>query len=162
MPGMKGFTLIELLVVLALVSLMTGLAVVSLPAFLGTADFDEEADRLLLLLKTARREAVLDSLDYGFRAERGGYEFLLFDDAEQQWLRPPPPLHGRSLPADIHLTLDADGRATWLAGEGVPPVLILSSGEVTPFILTLTSAGDDLARTLKSDGYAELAWDEQE
>jgi len=43
---MKGFTLIEILVVLFIVSLLTGLVVANLPAFVSQADFEEEAERL--------------------------------------------------------------------------------------------------------------------
>ena len=41
-----------------------------------------------------------------------------------------------------------------------PRILLLSSGEMTPFEITI-ALGRDKARTLVSDGYSELAWQDE-
>ena len=71
---MKGFTLIEILVVLFIVSLLTGLVVANLPAFVSQADFEEEADRLKFVfeygLETAQVDAVEIGVELAFRQLR--------------------------------------------------------------------------------------------
>ena len=54
---MKGFTLIEILVVLFIVSLLTGLVVANLPAFVSQADFEEEAERLKFVFEYGHETA---------------------------------------------------------------------------------------------------------
>ncbi len=155
----RGFTLVEILVVLFVVTLMTGMVVVSLPSFTRNADFDQEMRRLSLLFDMARSEAELDSLEMGFKRTDKGYKFLIYHDASQTWQDRDAPFQERKLDEDFRLTLKTDEKsAIKLAGDGLPPVLILSSGEITPFTLRLESTPGGPARILKSDGYGKLEW----
>ena len=45
-------------------------------------------------------------------------------------------------------------------GKG-PPVLLTSSGETTPFELTLSDDDDELSRTLETDGFSDLRWQDE-
>ncbi len=157
----QGFTLVEILVVLFLITIMAGLVVISLPSFTTTQEFDEETARMELLLQMLQSEAVLDSSEYGFRTTREGYEFLGYNDGEQKW-EPlvEKPFQPRRLPDTVRLDVKADSEELAFAGEEVPPVLILSSGEMTPFKMTFESRIDRTFKTLESDGYGELTWQE--
>lgn len=157
----RGFTLIEILVVLFIVTILAGLIVTRIPAFGSNAAFDLEARRLHMLLKMARNDAELDSTEYGFRPTDNGYEFLFFDDGKQDWVRAPSPFHPRGLDEDITLTIRADNDEAAALGESLPPVLILSSGEVTPFRMTLSSRKFADSRVLVTDGYDEIRWQEE-
>ena len=157
----KGFTLIEILVVLLIITVLAGVTIARLPTFAQNAEFETEIRRLELLFNMAHQESILDSTEFGFRLTDDGYKFLKFDDGSQSWTDAESPFHERSLPDDLNLVIRADNDDFNLMGENLPPVLILSSGENTPFRLILQSRLQDTSRTLMSEGYGEFAWDQQ-
>lgn len=161
-PGDQGFTLIEILVVLFIVTILAGLTVASLPGFVQSADVDTETRRLELLFDMARTEAMMDSSEFGFRRTDKGYEFLRFDDGSQSWKKAPSPFHERKLPEDLRMTLRADTEGFRLLGENLPPVLVLSSGETTPFRIILESRYDGSEYTFIADGYGQFRWDHED
>ena len=162
----QGFTLLEVLIVLFVVSIMTGIAVISLPTFTQTDSFDHESERLKAVVRMLGEEAVLQSNDYGFEInlpEAGshfGYSFYLYDARYEEWqLLMEPPFNSRELPAEIRLFLEVEGKTLDFLAEDAPPVLILSSGEITPFDLRMSHAGNRvLEKTLTSDGYSDVDW----
>ncbi|MFP6792120.1 MAG: type II secretion system minor pseudopilin GspH [Pseudomonadales bacterium] len=160
-PISKGFTLIEILVVLLIVTILAGITVARLPAFSRTADFETETRRLQLLFSMAHQESILDSTEFGFRLTDDGYKFLKFDDGSQTWTDAESPFQKRSLPDELRLVIEADNDGFIFLGENLPPVLILSSGENTPFRLILQSSLQKTSRTLMSEGYGEFVWDKQ-
>lgn len=156
--GSLGFTLIEILVVLFIVSVMTGIVVANIPALTVTDAFDTEMDRLRTLLTMAHDEAITASEELGFRTVGTGYEFLRYDDVEQKWLLlEERPFRPRRLSDGQSVTLRVEDVTLNLDGEESPAVLLLSSGEVTPFELILE---DELgSRLLTADGYGGFEWD---
>ena len=165
----KGFTLLEVLVVLFIVSVMTGITVINLPGFAQTDGFDYESDRLKAVIGMLREDAIMQSNDYGLQIQRldagdnYGYEFYIYDAEYQDWQALTElPFSARSLPEEIALSLKVEGDDVQLQGEDAPPVLILSSGEVTPFTL-LIAHRDNVAlnRTLGSHGYSDVDWQEE-
>ncbi|MBT6583381.1 MAG: type II secretion system minor pseudopilin GspH [Gammaproteobacteria bacterium] len=160
-PIFKGFTLIEILVVLLIVTILAGVTIARLPTFSRNADFETETRRLQLLFNMARQESILDSTEFGFRLTDGGYKFLKFDDGSQSWKDAESPFQVRLLPDELRLVIEADSKGFSFLGENLPPILILSSGENTPFRLILQSKLQRASRTLMSEGYGEFVWDEQ-
>jgi general secretion pathway protein H len=158
---MRGFTLIEILVVLFIVSIMTGIAVVNLPQFTQTRDFDTEADRLKVVLEMLRDEALVQANEYGFKPETNGYQFFIYDDLQQNWvILEERPFIERELQGKVRLSLTVEGDELNLGEEGeAPPVLILSSGEISPFELEIQSEIDhEIVRILECDGYGAISW----
>ena len=158
---MRGFTLIEILVVLFIVSIMTGIAVVNLPRFTQSGNFDTEADRLKVVLEMLRDDALVQANEYGFKPERNGYQFYIYNDLQQNWLLlEERPFIERELQGEVKLSLTVEGDELKLGEEGeAPPVLILSSGEITPFELEIQSEIDHaLVRLLESNGYGVSSW----
>lgn len=157
----SGFTLIEILVVLFIVSIMSGIVVMNMPSLTQTRDFDAEAKRVKVLLEMARDEAVIQASEFGFRPEDHAYRFYIYDERRQRWEPVDQrPFQQYSLPDDIRLTLNVEGEAFQITEDDGPPVLILSSGDITPFNLTIRS-GRDSSMTLVSDGFAELRWKDE-
>ena len=158
---MRGFTLIEILVVLFIVSIMTGIAVVNLPRFTQTGGFDTEADRLKVVLEMLRDEALVQANEYGFKPETNGYQFFIYDDLQQNWvLLEERPFSERELQGEVQLSLTVEGDELKIDEQGeAPPVLILSSGEITPFELEIQSKIDrELVRILECNGYGAISW----
>ncbi len=161
-----GFTLIEIMVVLVIVTIMAAIAVASLPAFNRTGEFDTEQRRLMTLLLMAREEAVLQSTELGLAVGLDHYEFMRFNDLSRVW-QPisEPPFQPRRLPEGVELELTVTESSLRLgshdddddAGDS-PGVMLLSSGEITPFDLTMSMPELALSRTIHSDGYRAPAW----
>jgi general secretion pathway protein H len=161
----SGFTLIEILVVLMIVSIMSGVVIANMPSLTRSADFEAEVKRLQIVIELAREEALMQSNEFGFRLDRnsGGrlsaYSFYIYDDINQTWVSyDVPPLQPRETSEGIEMRLKIEGEGFRLEGEdeqGLPPVMLLSSGETTPFDLTIYQ-GRDLSVTLRSDGYTRI------
>ena len=160
-----GFTLVEILVVLLIVSIMSGIALANLPGFAQTRDFDTEARRLKKLLDMAREESVIQAAELGFAPTEDGYAFHVYDEFNQKWQEyEQSPFQQRSLPDNVEMRLEVENQEFTLTTEKkstTPPLLILSSGEITPFTLTLLQ-GAELQQSMRSDGYGDIEWLEDE
>ncbi len=167
----RGFTLVEILVVILIVSIMSGIVIASLPGFTRGADFETETRRVKALLELIREEALMQSTEYGFKLDTdgagrlNGYSFHVYDELNQAWVQfEEPPFRARELDEGIEARLDIEGEPFSLDeedDEATPSVMILSSGELTPFSLSIFQ-GRDLSRTLVSDGYGDLIWEDEQ
>ena len=152
--------------VLLIVSIMSSVVVLSLPSQTSSSDFDEEVARLKVLLELARDEALMQSSELGFRLDRDrtgaltGYSFYIYDDLNQTWNGfERSPFKPRQLEEGIQLQLliegDRDNFRLDDDEENIPPVMLLSSGETTPFELVIFSE-PDMTVSLSSDGYSQI------
>lgn len=151
----RGFTLLEIMVVIVIVAVIVSLAVISLGDNAGRR-LDEEARRVRTLLRLAADEAVLQGHEIGVVITADGYEFQIYDDRTRQWARMPASrlFRPRKMPDGVRLELFLDDQALVLpvgddeqpdgddddSGEPLlpqPQLLLLSSGEITPFELEL-------------------------
>jgi general secretion pathway protein H len=155
MPGRSaGFTLLELMVVLVLIGIIFSFAMLSMRGTDISDLMDQETRRLATLLELAADEAVLRGEELAVNFTDDGYEFLVLQD--NIWRSPEEDglLKAYSLPADIELRLEVEDDLPELGnlagredqhdeedGEEklTPQVFILSSGEITPFSVTLMS-----------------------
>jgi len=162
----RGFTLLEVLIVLFIISLMTGIAVVSLPSFTQSDYFDRESQRIRVLIRMLSEKAITQSNDYGLQINRYGgsgvygYEFFRYDEEYQEW-QPlnESPFKPRKLDLELSLSLRVEGKTFDVFARGAPPVLMLSSGEMTPFELDIRQEKKSgLLKTLNTDGYSDVDW----
>nr|WP_167492553.1 type II secretion system minor pseudopilin GspH [Pseudomonas leptonychotis] len=157
----KGFTLIELLVVLVILGSLIGIAVLSVGIAGPGRELHNEAERLAGLIGVLAEEAVLDNQEYGLLLSREAYQVLRYDSTKQAWQALSNKPH--QLPAWAQLSVELEGTALELpAAEGeepskttlVPQLLLLSSGEISPFRLLLGERrADGLRLQLVSDGF---------
>lgn len=148
MPRSGGFTLIEVLAVLVIIGVIVGFATLSL----GNRNrdvLDQEARRLAALMPLALQEAMLSARELGFVLDEGQYAFLVL--GPDGW-RPMEDdvLRTRTLAPQVEAELAGDppGLAEPEQEALQPQILFLSSGQITPFELTL--------RDPKVDGYFRL------
>jgi general secretion pathway protein H len=165
-PG--GFTLIELLVVLFVVAVMAGLAVVRLGDRDSDLELRREAQRLQQILELVREEALIGGAEWGLELTREGYGLLRLDPVTGLWspVEERGTLAAWTLPEGIELRLNVEDRSLapealgTLRGDHRPALLMLSSGEMTPFSLRVVAEGDigeaDLVYVLSSDGYGAV------
>lgn len=176
MPRMRGFTLLEILIVMVLIALLTAAAVNTINFAVSDANAKTEAQRIAALATLAAEEALLTGREYGLRIGDDELQFLLFDDAAGQWqplteedrvFRP------RAIPESLSYELVLEGQAVKLGDSEAaddpdedvpepPQLMFLSSGEITPFTLTIADE-DGETWTVEGDllGRMEIAGEPQ-
>lgn len=155
-----GFTLLEIMVVIVIIAVIVGLAVIGLGDN-AARSLDEEARRIRTLIRLAADEAVLQGQEIGVAISADKYEFQVYDDRARQWARMQQDriFRPRSMPDGIRMELFLDDQELVLPvddpeddAEGLlpqPQLLLLSSGEITPFELELTMESADRAVLLR-------------
>ena len=128
--------------VLVIIGIFVGTAVLSIGAAGNDREAEREVLRLQTLLELLREEAVMQNRDYGILFAQSGYRFYIYDQAALVWFEPPNDrflaareLEGLSLDLrledrDISLSADFDDE---MLDEPEPQVILLASGEMTPF-----------------------------
>jgi len=155
----RGFSLIEILVVLVIIAFATKMVVYSLEG--GAEDeLDTQALRLHTTINMASEFAILNQVELGFHIDNNVFEFLVFDG--EKWVSFAREALFEPVEFDprFKLALNLDDlawaqdnlleQANWrelMSGDEdsllelkkfkIPQVLILSSGEVSAFQLTL-------------------------
>ena len=130
-----------------------------------------EALRLQAILELLHEDALMQSRDYGIVFSSTGYQFYIYDHQLRSWLEAKNETfllkHELRPPLRISLVMDeqdlilAESISEKIPYLGEPHVLILSSGEMTPFKLGLSQlAGDHLLLTGKLDGTVDVFNDE--
>lgn len=169
----RGFTLLEILVVLVIVAAMAALLVFS---FSDSSEqrLRREANGFAALLNAAADEAVMRGIELGVVLDDEGYRFVVFDPETKQWQAAAAQgLAAHKFPERYAIDFELDGSAVdQQALERIkllaqrtdderlrPSILILSSGEITPFTLTLRLADQGAAVTLRCDGLNPVALD---
>ncbi len=145
-----GFSLIELLVVVVIIAVLA-LAVTLSVAGSAERQLERQADRFEALVRIACEKAEQTGREIGVSVGGGGFSFRQlagdkWQDADADGeLRPRPWLDG------MRVELSREGRTVDLAAREAPPQIVcFSSGEMTPFLLTL-ALGD--ARPYRVTGH---------
>jgi len=144
----RGFSLLELLVVVAIIGIFIGAVVLSLGTLGNDRQMQEETDRLRSMLDLLHEESLMQSRDYGIMFTETAYKFYVYDYQQLVWVEPVDDrlLQVRMLVPQLSLALLLDGRDVPLDRDfeaqevenPEPQVLLLSSGEVTPFTIEIT------------------------
>ena len=134
---MAGFTLIEIMVVLLIITITIGMVGINLQR--GDNNLvQEEADRIVILLQSAREEAILQGQVFAVQFNTDGYRFLrLNNKGKLELIEKDDVLSPRSLPDGVTLSFAMDG----MAADTEAGLLLEPSGSFLPFVLTLR-AGD--------------------
>jgi general secretion pathway protein H len=181
-PGcrQRAFTLIEILVVLVIVGILTAVAFLSF-GILGDDDsMDREVRRLSTLIELVSDEATTQGRDYGLEFMTGGYRFVEYDPLLNQWFEVIGDdfLEQRQLDEGVEFELFLEERRVLLHSEAqetereddeeqqtprrdltddyLPHVLIMSSGDVTPFELRFLRDVDRSEITLEMTLVGEM------
>jgi general secretion pathway protein H len=167
----RGFSLLELLVVVTIIGIFTGAVVLSLGVLGNDREAEHEAFRLKSLLDLVHEQAVMQSRDYGVSFGDDGYRFYAYDYAQAKWVEPEDDkiFAAHELKTPLNMTLKVEDRDLVLdvpkdkdrAKEPAPQVLILSSGEMTPFEAAIyrDAAGGRFILTAGLDGQIEVKQD---
>jgi general secretion pathway protein H len=178
----SGFTLIELLVVVVIMGIVSAMILLSFGILGDDRALQQQARRMSSLLELATDEAVMQGRDFGVEFMQNGYRFVEHDPALDQWrevvgddlLRPRQlddgmefelHLEGRPVPLEEEAAeTEVDEKSTEGNRNGyLPHVLILSSGEVSPFNLRLVRWSDrsEVLLEMSLSGQIEITSNEQ-
>jgi general secretion pathway protein H len=169
---LRGFSLLELMVVVTIIGIFVGVAVLSVGLIGDDRASEQEIRRLQNLVTLVREEAVMQSRDYGVLFTSNTYRFYFFDYDQQAWLIPSSDrlLDVRNLDEPMEIALVVDDRDVLLDAEldpeqteaPAPQVMLLSTGEVTPFTVSVSRGFDSTRHTLVTDfdGTTEVSVDE--
>jgi len=157
----SGFTLIEVMLVVLLMGFVAGYALFTADSSAPQNKLKRGAQKFAALTELTLDKAVLSGRDYGVAFDEKQYHFV--ELVEQRWQAAEDPLLKEQSLTDIDMSLEVEGFA-WLPDldsfassdifserdidreqdeaekPHVPQLLILSSGELTPFILKFAIA----------------------
>jgi len=139
----RGFTLLEVLAVLVIIGITLTFAVLSIGDGGQSARIEREARRLAAVVDMASEEAVMQSRELGLRFSRDGYRFVRLDSDKWQPVGDDDALKAHDVADGIHMAFSVEGVSgsgdrSKDAGPDRPQVLLLSSGERTPFDATFS------------------------
>ena len=150
-----GFTLIEVMVVVVIIGILINFAVLSLRSHSPLDQLNDEARRLESLLRIAGEEALLRSSFIGVDVTETGYGFLRLED--ETWQPVDDTLfRDRELPEEIAITLDTSQPTSDDEDQRTPEIILLNSGEITPFELKISSVHSDDFFRLSGNENGEL------
>ncbi|MFT7128829.1 MAG: general secretion pathway protein H [Gammaproteobacteria bacterium] len=165
-----GFTLIELMVTLVIIGVIVGMA--SLSIYQNPAkDMEREAARLQMILRLVADEAILQGAEFALSFPKGAYQFLALNNEDHSWSLMKGKEYAKyTLPEHITLSFEIDGKSvdkevakqsqklqnTNEEQKNHPSLLLLSSGEITPFIITFHHSDVTQISTIRSDGVSGI------
>jgi general secretion pathway protein H len=132
-----GFSLIELLVVVVIVAVLALAVTLSVA---GGADRQllRETDRFEGLLHLACEKAEQTGREIGVNVGSSGFSFQRLDGDTWQAFDTDAAMRSRPWLDGMRVALSREGRGVDLGARGTPPQIVcFSSGEMTPFALTL-------------------------
>jgi len=144
----RGFTILELLVVLLIIGIVVSMATLSVGGN-EARTLRDEAQRLTSLLDLAIQESVLNGGEMALEVSENSYQFLAYVDEDWLPLTEVDEFRPRELPMGIQLEAEVEGQTASedLFGETeASQIWIMSSGEVSPFTITLKLEGGPLYR----------------
>jgi general secretion pathway protein H len=154
----RGFTLVEILVVIIIIGVIIAVTTISVGVLGRDNQVEDQARRIAAVMTQAREEGDLQGRDIGILIEPDAYEFLYYDQRKQLWTDPidDDMLERRKLPDGVHfrlwleskeIILKAQKQAKDLSDEDLakrsPHILLLASGDLSPFELQIQREGGD-------------------
>ena len=166
--SMYGFTLIELLVVVTIFAVIAGFTTLAVRKDPHRV-LENTAKRFASQFTLISEEAALHGIDYGLRVDEGSYSYLQWE--QYQWRVPQDEYFAHEIlisqEIEIDLILDESTNLELVSDEDSsnefepedpidkdfkpPQILILSSGEISPFKIEF--------RSVNSDDYLEIIVD---
>lgn len=181
----RAFTLIEVLVVLIIVGIVSAVALMSF-GLLGGDDrnLERDARRLSTLIQTVNDDAVIQGRDFGLEIMLSSYRWVEHDPILDIWVEVEGDdiMRIRELDQGTEFELFLEERRVLLQEQAkettkdenaanpdliedyLPHVLLLSSGDITPFELRLVRPNDRAEVTLlmSLNGELEIKADDQD
>lgn len=148
MRTFRGFTLIELLIVMVIISIASTIIVVKTGHYyLMNKSADTVARELIALMQLARQQAIFSSSTLGLSLENNHYQFVKLTNTGWEALSKTDLFwREQTIPDNVQLTLQVETtNASGYFASGAPvQIIFYSSGEVTPFQLSVQRKDSDV------------------
>ena len=166
--SVAGFTLIEVLVVLVLIGIIISFAVLKVGGDQRADELDRAARTFAAVLELASDMAISRGEEWGVRVDSEGYRFLVLGQDEQdaekkeKWIdvENDPVFRSRAWDRGMRVELELEGRDTVLEDadeeQDKPSILLLSSGEMTPFIATFSAPETEARAQVEGDALGNV------
>jgi len=132
-----------MMVVVLLIGIITSFAVLSLKTDRWEEELQRQLQRLTALVSAGSDQAVIRSEEFAILFDDDRYTFMVLRNREWIPITDDRLLRKRVLPKGISLRLTVEDLDLQFGeeddNENKPMVLLLSSGEITPFSITLTA-----------------------
>lgn len=135
-----GFSLLEVMVVLAIIGGLFSFVLISMKPGDIRASMVEETRRISAYLEAAQEEAILRNIEMAIRFEHDSYSFLQLQQGKWEPIEGDRVFKKYTLPKQMRFHVEVLDGSVPLADDkraAEAMVLILSSGEVSPFELSI-------------------------
>lgn len=160
-----GFTLLEMLVVIVIIGIIMSFAVLTLGGDKRAEELSRETRQFAELLRMASEQAVLRGEEWAVQISEEDYRFLLYTQEGWQPIEQDDLFRERTLAKDTRLDVELEGRDLVLDTEEEkedaikPTLLLLSSGEVSPFIAEFEADNTEYRYRVTGDLNGTIAWE---
>ncbi|KPJ91986.1 MAG: hypothetical protein AMJ55_10495 [Gammaproteobacteria bacterium SG8_15] len=138
----RGFTLFEIIVVVFIIGVIVTFGSLSISQH-SDRYVEDEARRIHHLIRLATEEAVLGAQELSFLINKKGYSFAQLAGAKWEPIEGDSFFRNREFPENLEVKMLVYEQEVNLNDPEKPvQIYILSSGEVTPFTLTLSGESD--------------------
>lgn len=152
----QGFTLIEILLVIVLIGVLMGIAIISLNPQDTSRRLLRERERLQGQIQYARIIAETDQTEIGIHLGSDSYQFMRYNAPALRWqiIFDDPTLKPHDASGIDFVWQDQGAQAAQMrgatGGKGIvlPDVLLLSSGEATPGVISMRARDDQRVGSL--------------
>ena len=151
-PG-AGFTLVETLVVMVIIAVLAGAVAFNFVGADRERNLRTEVERLGALIELARVQSLQRNEEWGVTLSPDGYAFKVYEAENAAWKAVDDrPFQSRTLDTAT-LTVKVESfELPESARKEVPAIVVLSSGELTPFEIQITPKWQSPPWILASDG----------
>jgi general secretion pathway protein H len=151
-----GFTLIEVMVVVVIIGILLNYVAISLGRNTPGDQLKDEAQRLNSLIELASEEALLRSVMIGVDITEESYGFLALNEGEWDVISDNL-FRERQLPEELEISVATALPEGDDENKRTPEIILLNSGEITPFELKISSERTESFYRLSGNELGELS-----
>lgn len=151
----RGFTLIEILIVIVILGITVGFALIAYGDFGESKRIQFAAEQLANTIRLAQQQAILESSTMGLRVDSSSYQILKLQDAtEWSAVSNKGIFKINYFPKNTVITLKTKNKPV----QGVPVIIIHSSGDITPFTMVFSTIKEEMITTLSATPNGTLSF----
>jgi general secretion pathway protein H len=150
-----------MLVVIVIIGIVLTFAVLSIGGDRRGEELARESKQFGELLRLASEQAVLRGEEWAVQINPEEYRFLIFIDDSWALQQDDELFRARALAKDTELDVQLEGRDVVLetTNELKPTLMLLSSGEISPFSAEFVADATELRYQVKTDIKGQVQWE---
>lgn len=150
-----------MLVVIVIIGIVLTFAVLSIGGDRRGEELARESKQFGELLRLASEQAVLRGEEWAVQINPEEYRFLIFIDDKWALQQDDELFRARALAKDTELDVQLEGRDVVLetTNELKPTLMLLSSGEISPFSTEFAADATELHYQVKTDIKGQVQWE---